>query len=94
MRRAVAICLLFAVLVAVIGCAKTEQAREEQPKRYEAPKREEVRAKVYVGSVNSNIYHYPNCRWAKKIKSHNEVWFSSMADAKSKGYRACKVCRP
>ncbi|GEM_PF-1299982 len=49
---------------------------------------------AYVGSVNSNIYHYQSCRWAKKITPENEICFSSIADAKSKGYRACKVCHP
>ncbi len=50
--------------------------------------------RVYVGSVNSNIYHYPSCRWANEIHYDNEIWFSSVADAKSHGYRACKVCKP
>lgn len=49
---------------------------------------------VYVGSVNSNIYHYPSCEWAKKIYPENEIWFSSVADAKAHGYRACRVCEP
>ena len=48
----------------------------------------------YVGSVNSDIYHYPNCRWAKKIKPENEIWFDSAKDAKIHGYRPCKVCKP
>jgi hypothetical protein len=27
-------------------------------------------ARVYWGSVNSNKFHYPYCRWAKKIGSY------------------------
>ncbi|NIO20573.1 MAG: nuclease, partial [Candidatus Aenigmarchaeota archaeon] len=34
------------------------------------------------------------CYWAKKIKSYNEIWFSSSKDARAHGYRSCKVCRP
>lgn len=49
---------------------------------------------VYVGSANSNKYHYPWCKWAKKISSYNLVTFNSVKEAKSKGYVPCKVCRP
>ncbi len=49
---------------------------------------------VYVGSANSNKYHYPWCQWAKKISPHNLVTFTSVSDAKNKGYVPCKVCNP
>jgi len=48
----------------------------------------------YVGSRNSNIYHYFSCYWAGQISPQNKVYFTSKADAHSKGYRACKVCKP
>ncbi len=49
---------------------------------------------AYVGSRNSNKYHYPSCRWARKIKSTNLITFSSKDDAGNKGYIPCKVCKP
>ncbi len=48
----------------------------------------------YVGSINSDIYHYPECKWANKIKEYNEVWFSSIEDAENEGYRSCHTCNP
>ena len=48
----------------------------------------------YVGSVNSDKYHYPSCQHAKKILPSNKIWFSSAEDAKAHGYVACKVCKP
>jgi micrococcal nuclease len=48
----------------------------------------------YVGSVNSDKYHYPSCRWAKKIKPENEIWFKDKEDARAHGYVPCKVCKP
>lgn len=48
----------------------------------------------YVGSVNSNIYHEPDCYWAKKIKPENEIWFYTANQAHEQGYRPCKVCDP
>jgi len=48
----------------------------------------------YVGSKNSNIYHYPTCRAAQKIKPENLITFNSVKDAQEKGYRPCKVCKP
>ena len=50
--------------------------------------------KVFVGSVKSDKYHYPSCKWAEKIKPENEIWFSSSQDARNQGYVPCKVCSP
>ena len=50
--------------------------------------------KVFVGSIKSNKYHYPDCTWAEKIKPENEIWFSSAEDARAHGYVPCKVCNP
>ncbi len=41
---------------------------------------------VFVGSKNSNKYHYSFCRWAKKIKPENRICFSSIKEAQEKGY--------
>lgn len=48
----------------------------------------------FVGSVKSDKYHYPSCRWAEKINPSNEIWFSSPEDARAHGYVPCKVCSP
>lgn len=39
-------------------------------------------------------YHYPDCKWALKIKSENLVTFKSAKEALAAGYVPCKVCRP
>lgn len=51
-------------------------------------------AGVFVGSVESDKYHYPSCRHAEKILESNEIWFSSPEQAQSMGYDPCKVCDP
>lgn len=48
----------------------------------------------YVGSKKSDKYHYPDCRWAKKILPENEIWFSSSDEARAAGYVPCGVCNP
>jgi len=48
----------------------------------------------YVGSKNSNKYHYLTCRSAQKIKPDNLVTFKSAQEAKAPGYVPCKVCKP
>lgn len=50
--------------------------------------------KEYVGSVNSNKYHIPECKWAQEILPSNQIWFSSREEAVTKGYIPCKVCKP
>ena len=49
---------------------------------------------IYVGSMNSDVYHYSDCKWAKNIKSDNEIWFENIGEAVDAGYRSCKTCNP
>lgn len=48
----------------------------------------------FVASSDSDKFHWPDCRWAKKILSENEIWFDSAADAIAAGYGACGTCNP
>ena len=49
---------------------------------------------VYVGSVDSDKYHNPSCRFAKEILPENEIWFDSAEDAQNSGYSPCGGCHP
>jgi methylphosphotriester-DNA--protein-cysteine methyltransferase len=53
-----------------------------------------VNAAEFWASRKSNKYHYPDCRWAQRIKSENLIVFNSPAEAIRAGYIPCKVCRP
>lgn len=48
----------------------------------------------FVGSKKSDVYHRPSCHYVDNIKPENKIWFKSSAEAKAKGYRPCKVCKP
>lgn len=48
----------------------------------------------YVGSVDSNKYHDPSCRYAKKILPENLIGWDSVQDAQAAGYQPCGTCRP
>ncbi|MDD3566135.1 MAG: thermonuclease family protein [Methanothrix sp.] len=48
----------------------------------------------FVGSLESDKYHYPSCRWAKKILPQNQIWFASSEEARAAGYVPCGVCKP
>ena len=48
----------------------------------------------YLGSINSDVFHYPSCSYVKSINPGNIIWFSSRADAIAHGYRPCKKCNP
>ena len=45
-------------------------------------------------SKNSNVYHWPNCSAAQKIKAENLVTFANAQEAVNAGYRPCKICNP
>ncbi len=49
---------------------------------------------MFVGSKESNKYHYPDCRYAESISPENEIWFKDAADAQAQGYEPCGVCKP
>lgn len=49
---------------------------------------------VYVGSVDSDKYHNPSCRFAKEILPENEIWFDSAEEAQNANYSPCGSCRP
>jgi len=71
-----------------------EEKIVEKPTEEEQPIKEEPQQAQYCGSINSDVYHYPYCRYVKQIKSYNIIWFNSAQDAINHGYRPCKVCKP
>ena len=48
----------------------------------------------FVGSINSDKYHYPDCPYAKRIKPENLICFSDEKDAQEQGYNPCVSCKP
>lgn len=104
-RKLIVLVLTTFLLLILTACAAQQPA--EQPttqqnemtvdefEKSELPEKAvESTEGAYVGSVNSNKYHKPNCRWAKKIKPENEIWFASKEEAEEAGYIPCKVCNP
>jgi hypothetical protein len=76
-------------------------AKESDPKPVESaapitdPKNSKETAPVkYVGSITSNKYHYPNCKWAATIKPYKLRTFSSVKEARENGYIPCPTCKP
>lgn len=88
------------------GYAKAFDKYKEDTKRYEELKALENIAKsnklglwgckddkndcLYVGSKNSDTYHDPSCKWAKKIKPENLICYKSESEVK--GLKPCKTC--
>jgi len=48
----------------------------------------------FVANQNSEVYHFPDCKWAKKIKSGNIIKFSSPQEAEAQNFLACSSCKP
>ena len=48
----------------------------------------------YVASRRSDIFHRPECRWAKNISPENLVGYSNKAEATESGKRPCRSCKP
>jgi len=79
-----------------IPAARSAPVTRSQP----APSRVSTKRTTTVGNVSlvgskiRLIYHKPSCKWAIKISYRNRVQFTSEADARGRGYRACSVCSP
>ena len=51
-------------------------------------------AEQYWASAKSEVYHYPDCRYAKSITEIFLIKFASPEEAIKAGFRPCKVCAP
>lgn len=69
----------------------SENAPEISP---EQAFRESLKQYKYVGSVGSDKYHRPTCRWTDKINDGNLVHFDSKEEASAAGYEPCGTCNP
>ena len=49
---------------------------------------------TYVASENSDIFHYPSCYHAQKIKDKHKITYSSREDAVGSGRTPCAECSP
>lgn len=76
--------IIFFLIFVSFGCGQTTKTT--------APATESQQE--FVGSINSNKYHYPSCEWAQKIYPENEIWFSSSEEAQAQEYVPCKICCP
>lgn len=56
--------------------------------------REKLNQYAYVGSSESDKYHYPSCKWTNKINDGNLVHFESVGEAAAAGYSPCGTCHP
>jgi O-6-methylguanine DNA methyltransferase len=48
----------------------------------------------YEGVRSTKVYCYPTCHHARRAHEENVVWLRDAAEARAKGFRPCKVCRP
>jgi len=66
-------------------------APKESPQQ---PVKKAVAEYKYVASKNSQVFHTPNCRSAKRISPENMVGYSSREEAVNAGKNPCKICKP
>lgn len=48
----------------------------------------------YVASRKSNVFHRPDCKWAKQISPQNLIGFKNREEAVRSGRSPCKTCDP
>jgi len=55
---------------------------------------ETISGYAFVSSASSQVFHRPDCRWARNIASGNLVGYKSRPEAVQAGKRPCKTCKP
>jgi hypothetical protein len=64
-----------------------------QTKRIDFSALQAAAAGLYVGSKNSDHYHYRWCAGADRINAENKIYFSSARQAKEAGYEPAGNCQ-
>jgi flagellar biosynthesis protein FlhF len=47
-----------------------------------------------VANRNSDVYHVPDCEWARRIKPANSIQFQNAREAETQNYLPCRSCNP
>lgn len=74
--------------------ARSEKGRAASGRTKENRAVAPVPTEVYVGSLNSAVFHLQGCDSVKDILKANLVTYPDREDAIRKGKRPCKVCNP
>ena len=53
-----------------------------------------IYAEEYIAGKTSRVFHKTSCRWARKIKPENRIYFSAYEQAIHTGRRPCQTCLP
>ncbi len=54
---------------------------------------ETLGSKPYIGSIQRQTFHKPDCKWASYLlASSNRIEFSTHREAEEAGYKPCKTC--
>ena len=67
---------------------------QHKPQISSAPAPVKTKEWKYVASKKSNIFHYPYCKWVKRIKPVNLIGFRNREEALVSGRRPCMNCKP
>ena len=49
---------------------------------------------VYIGNINSHVFHLAACNSVKSMSEKNKITFQSRDEAIAQGYKPCDRCRP
>ncbi len=92
MMRGLAFLLVATAMVAAMGCGASADDEDTAP--HASARGADARAKPIQASVNRDVFHRPDCQWAKRISERNLAGYDTVQDAQADGRRACQVCKP
>jgi len=93
-RQILTLFLTLVLLISVGGVVSIVGAASHMTPGQVAKPTVKEAAGPFVGSIHSDVYHYPSCCHVKQIKPANLRWFSTSEEARAAGYRPCLDCNP
>lgn len=72
----------------------TEQPQQVQEPTATPAQQVKQQSTTYIASAESDKFHKPRCRAAKKIDEANAIYFNSKDEAINAGYKPCGICKP
>jgi flagellar biosynthesis protein FlhF len=80
----------------MLPTAPADSVRGERPgdDRHGTAPSGRTKSARFVANRNSELYHLPDCKWVRKIKSGNLIPFATVAEAESRRFLPCRNCGP
>ncbi len=78
----------------IVGCEQSSNKVTQESAAVSKEPQSDPEGSAFIANSSTKIYHMPECRTITEMADANKTWHMTTERAESRGYRACKVCKP